>query len=225
MKSKTDNHPKVATASIPKTRRNKRKQSPGAGQKNDQPARVTKPMPNLPAQDPWERDSYASTALSTILNRSTHAAMARFTLGLSPAALAEAYFDWRIHLQSAPGKQLQLVEKAWRKWFRLMSYIGRCATNPDNENLCIDPLPQDRRFSGDAWQKWPYNALYQTFLLQQQWWSNATTGVPGVTRQHERELEFAARQLLDVLAPSNYLSTNPELIEKTKEEFGTNLVR
>jgi len=173
----------------------------------------------------WERDSYTATALAEILNRSTHAAMARFTMGLSPAALAEAYFDWLIHLASAPGKQLQLSEKAWRKWVRLATNAGRCAMKPGEAGRCIEPLPQDRRFEGDAWQSWPFNVLYQAFLFQQQWWHNATTGVPGVTFQHERELEFAARQLLDVFAPSNFLATNPEVLEKTQAEGGMNLVR
>ena len=201
-----------------------------AGKKNAgrQPAKA-KAKPKL-QPDPlppslWERDSYAATALAEILNRSTHAAMARFTMGLSPAALAGAYFDWLIHLTSAPGKQLQLGEKAWRKWVRLATYAGRCALKPDQAECCIEPLPQDRRFDGNAWQGWPFNILYQSFLFQQQWWHNATTGVPGVTSQHERELEFAARQLLDIYAPSNFLATNPEVLQKTQAEGGMNLVR
>src|SRR5690606_14941449 len=109
------------------------------------------------------------------------------TAGLSPAALAEAYFDWAAHLATAPGKQSQLVEKAFRKAVRLAHHLSKqmipngCGAEP-----CIEPLPQDRRFAGDAWQTWPYNFIYQSFLLQQQWWHNATTGVRGVTAQHER---------------------------------------
>jgi polyhydroxyalkanoate synthase len=61
--------------------------------------------------------------------------------------------------------------------------------------------------------------------MQQQWWHNPTTGVRGVSRHHECVLEFTCRQLLDVLAPSNFILTNPEILAKTLREAGQNLVR
>src|SRR3974377_2186921 len=71
---------------------------------------------------PFERDSYASTALGDVIDRSLNAAAARFTAGLSPAALAEAWFDWLVHLATAPGKRIQLLEKAVKKAARLVLY-------------------------------------------------------------------------------------------------------
>ena len=146
------------------------------------PTRVRAAMPPLAGgaatgQGGDGRDSYAVTAIADITDRSLHAAMARFTGGLSPSSLAHAYFDWLTHLAHAPGKRMQLIDKAVRKTVRFANYATRYALEGGKTPCCIEPLPQDRRFAGPAWQKWPYNFLYQAFLLQQQWWHNATTGV------------------------------------------------
>jgi polyhydroxyalkanoate synthase len=119
---------------------------------------------------------------------------------------------------------MQLINKAVRKSARLAHHVYQCAMQQGGEP-CIQPLSQDRRFNGEAWQQWPYNIVHQGFLLQQQWWHNATTGVRGVTKQHEDAVEFAARQILDVFAPSNFLLTNPELQQRTLRQGGMNLVR
>jgi polyhydroxyalkanoate synthase len=165
------------------------------------------------------------TALADVTDRSLHAAAARFSAGLSPSSLAQSYYDWLTHLFYSPGKRLQLVDKAIRKAVRFASYTSRYAFNASKTPCCIEPLPQDRRFAADEWQKWPYCLIYQAFLLQQQWWHNATTGVRGVSKRHEEMVEFGARQLLDMFSPSNFLLTNPEVLGCTIGTGGMNLVR
>ena len=73
------------------------------------------------------------------------------------------------------------TEKALRKWIRLGLYLAHSAVDRDAPPA-IDPLPGDRRFVAPAWRNWPYNLMCQSFLLSQQWWANATTGVPGLTK-------------------------------------------
>jgi polyhydroxyalkanoate synthase len=171
-----------------------------------------------------DRDSYAVTALADVSDRSLHAVMARLTAGLSPAAMAHAYLDWVTHLAYSPGKRLQLMDKAVRKVVRFGNYAWRWAMEGGKTQCCIEPLPQDRRFVGQDWQRWPYSFLYQAFLLNQQWWHNATTGVRGVSQRHQDMVEFAARQILDVVSPSNFLLTNPEILRQTLGKGGANLV-
>jgi polyhydroxyalkanoate synthase len=166
---------------------------------------------------------HAHITLEQALDKGLKAALARFTAGLSPFALAAAYNDWALHLAAAPGKRLELLEKAGKKAWCLVNHTCQCALHPDATEPCITPLPQDKRFQGESWQKWPYNVMYQGFLLNQQWWYNATTGVEGVTQQHENVVEFAARQMLDVFSPSNYALTNPEVLDKTIKTGGMNL--
>jgi polyhydroxyalkanoate synthase len=164
------------------------------------------------------------TALSDVTDRSLHAALARFTLGLSPAAIAAAYLDWLVHLIAAPGKRLQLVDKMARKAMRFSAYAWQQALHPGKTPPVIEPLPQDRRFAAEAWQQPPFNLLYQGFLLQQQWWHNATSDIRGVTQHHEDIVRFGIRQLLDVFSPSNFLPTNPELLQRTGETAGQNFL-
>ena len=177
------------------------------------------------APDPsFARDSYAATAFAEIVDRSLHSAIARFTAGLSPMALTAAYLDWASHLAFLPGKRFQLVEKAVKKALRIVNYAAHRTWSNDTAR-CIAPLPQDRRFDGPAWQRPPFDLVYQSFLLTQQWWHNATTGVRGVTQQHEDMVAFATRQWLDMFSPSNFLATNPEALQKTQENAGMNLLR
>lgn len=173
---------------------------------------------------PHNLDPIAQTQFADIADRSLHATIARFTGGLSPAAVAGAYLDWAVHLAAAPGKQIQLAQKATRKAIRLGNYAFRYASDGEGAQLGIEPLPQDRRFIGDGWKKWPFNVISQAFLMQQQWWHNATTDVRGVSRKHENMVQFGARQILDVAAPSNFPLTNPEIFWRTIGSGGFNLM-
>jgi len=172
-----------------------------------------------------EADADELTAFADVIDRSLHAAIAHFTGGLSPAAVTQAWLDWATHLTWAPGKRYQLMNKALRKTTRFGGYASRYALERGTTPPCIEPLPQDRRFDDPEWQKWPFNFLYQGFLFQQQWWHNTTTGVRGVSKQHEQMVEFMSRQILDVFAPSNFPLTNPLILSRTISTGGQNLVQ
>jgi hypothetical protein len=130
-------------------------------------------------RDLTDREADLPNALSS-MDKMIHTAISRFTLGVSPAALMMAYLDWLVHLSISPAKQLELVQKAVRKAVRFYVYALRCASDPGMQP-CIEPLPQDKRFGGEEWRRMPFNLMYQSFLLTQQWFHNATTGVPEST--------------------------------------------
>ena len=171
--------------------------------------------------------SRPSTSINT-LDRLIHAAEGRITSGISPTSLFLAYMDWAIHLANSPGKQGELIQKAFKKnerfWTFLSKKTGAIKCIEDDES-CITPLPQDKRFSSEAWKDLPFSLYVQSFLLTQQWWHNATNGVHGVSKHHEEVVSFVTRQLLDIVSPSNFLMTNPEVLKVTQQEGGMNLVR
>jgi len=189
----------------------------------DQVVAVPTPRPpELPS--PWAdtADDDEAEAHGFPADRLIHAWQAQFTGGLSPAALLEAFADWAIHLGSAPGKQADLVRKAFRKWVRFAYFASRAPFAPEIPPA-IEPLPDDRRFTGPDWQKLPFSLIWQGFLFTQQWWHNATTGIRGVDPRGAEIVHFTMRQLLDAVSPANFLLTNPEVLRVTVEQAGENL--
>nr|WP_298689077.1 alpha/beta fold hydrolase [uncultured Dongia sp.] len=185
-------------------------------------------LPNLAADlaaAPREHDALWGSIGGDTIDRQVHAALARLTFGISPASLYEAYSDWAMHLALSPGKQAHLVQKVVRKLLRFANYAQSCALKGPGAPPCIEPLPHDKRFQADSWANWPFNLTQQSFLLTQQWWHNATTEVPGVSQHHEDMVSFAARQLLDIFSPANFIATNPEVLSATVREGGANLQR
>ena len=160
----------------------------------------------------------------TPADRMVHALMGRFTGFLSPGSMALAWIDWLVHLSASPGKQQLLLEKAARKSIRLLMYLSRGVSHVES-TPCIQPLLQDKRFIGPQWQRWPFCLIYQSFLMQQQWWHNATTGIGGMSEHHQQLASFASRQLLDLVSPVNFVLTNPEVLHATWREAGQNLWR
>ena len=136
----------------------------------------------------------------------------------APATAAGALADWWVHLLASPAKQWELAQYGLEQWRR--AWGTDSAPSGD-----VRPMPQDRRFADPAWQAAPYRWFARSFLLQEQWWQRATTAVPGVTRHHEAMMSFAARQWLDMVAPSNFISLNPVVQRRTVQESGANLRR
>ena len=155
-------------------------------------------------------------------DRAFHATLARLCGGISPIALSLAYTDWLSHLAAAPQRQLEILQEAVRDARRLLEASQHFFAAGQGPWSLIKPQAQDRRFARPEWELPPFNLLAQAFLLGEQWWHDATTGVRGVSKPNEAIVEFSVRQMLDVLAPSNFAATNPEVLQKAFQSGGAN---
>src|SRR5439155_22666556 len=155
------------------------------------------------------------------LERTLSALFGPPTPALAPTTTLGAFMAWWSHLALSPAKQWDLAQLALQQALSAMQTGVRSSADP----WLVEPLPQDKRFNDPQWRQRPFAVLAQLFLLRQQWWQHATTGVPGVTRHHEEMVSFAARQWLDMFAPSNSVLANPAVLRRTLEEGGMNLLR
>ncbi len=180
-------------------------------------------LPRTPAPEPPPEKFLAEPVPLANYDRAIRAGVARASRGIAWPSLMAAWADWYRHLASAPGKQMELASKAQRKAAKFALYA--LESMQGETEPCIEPLPQDRRFVDPAWQQPPFNLIHQGFLLWQQWIWNATNRVAGVSRHHERMVTFTSRQMLDVMSPTNFIATNPEVLARTIETGGMNLAQ
>jgi len=85
-------------------------------------------------------------------------------------------------------------------------------TLPAGEALpeIVAPAPHDRRFRAPAWRTSPFHALVlQAYLLNAEYLSELASDVV-LPEAERRRLQFATRQYLDALAPTNFPATNPD---------------
>jgi polyhydroxyalkanoate synthase len=127
-------------------------------------------------------------------------------------------------LAAAPQQQMQIAQDAWRSAGQFFEAALHYFSPSQGPWSLIKPQPQDRRFIKPEWEIPPFNLLAQAFLLKEQWWQTATTGIRGVAPQNEAIVEFSVRQVLDMLAPSNFAATNPEVLQKAFRSGGENFL-
>lgn len=89
-----------------------------------------------------------------------------------------------------------------------------------------DPGPKDRRFSNPLWDSHPYfNFIKQQYLIASGSIEEALSKIEGLDPVDRRRLEMFSKQIIDMMAPTNFLATNPDALEKAVATEGESLVR
>ncbi|GHG90517.1 class I poly(R)-hydroxyalkanoic acid synthase [Pseudodonghicola xiamenensis] len=88
-----------------------------------------------------------------------------------------------------------------------------------------DPGPRDRRFANPLWDTHPYfNFIKQQYQINAEAIEQAVASVDTIDEIEKRRLKYFARQIVDLMSPTNYLATNPDALERALETEGQSLV-
>ncbi|MGO2398579.1 MAG: class I poly(R)-hydroxyalkanoic acid synthase [Halomonas sp.] len=116
--------------------------------------------------------------------------------------------------------QARLLQDQWLLWQQSMRALSGEQVTP-----LITPSKGDRRFKDDAWTQDPhYAAIMQQYLLFSQVVEELIESLEGMDDLQKRNLGFYARQLVNAMSPTNFVSTNPEVMRRTLQTRGQNLV-
>ncbi|MDF1854747.1 class I poly(R)-hydroxyalkanoic acid synthase [Pseudooceanicola sp.] len=88
-----------------------------------------------------------------------------------------------------------------------------------------DDGPEDPRFSNPLWRSNPYfNFVKQQYQLNAQAIGQAVQDSEGLDPLERKRLTYFANQIVDMMAPTNFLATNPDALEKAAATEGQSLI-
>ena len=150
---------------------------------------------------------------------------------MAPSEAADSvYSDMRESFEAAARSLMSNPNLLWQTQSRLMQdqwllwQQGVRAMAGEQVAPLVTPPKNDRRFKDEAWTTDPYYmAIMQQYLLFSQMVEELINDLD-VDPTLKRNLTFYARQLVNAMSPTNFVSTNPEVMRRTLETKGQNLV-
>jgi polyhydroxyalkanoate synthase len=147
------------------------------------------------------------------------------TKSLDPLNLGSAFFEMTARLMANPAKLMQAQFSFWQDYMTLWQNTARRMMGEAPAPVAA-PAPGDKRFKDDAWQQNEvFDFIKQSYLLSARWMQGLVKDVEGLDDKAAQKVDFYTRQFVDALAPSNFVLTNPEVLRKTAETGGENLLK
>ncbi|HEU5048124.1 MAG TPA: class I poly(R)-hydroxyalkanoic acid synthase [Rickettsiales bacterium] len=142
-----------------------------------------------------------------------------------PLHIGSAFAEWFTHIMNNPQKVVEIQMNLWQDTLNLWQHTMQKFLGEETAPV-IQPDSRDKRFKDTAWQESViFDFIKQSYLLTARWMQQSVSQAQEMDPQTLRKIDFYTRQFVDAMAPSNFLLTNPEVLKKTLETGGENIVR
>ena len=138
------------------------------------------------------------------------------TLPFDPLAIAQATSEFALGIAMKPAHLMEVQMAAAQQWGQF--WMGALAGKETEK-------PRDRRFAAPEWQDDSYyRAIRDAYLLASQQLREVVSLGEG-SESGTAMARFLLDQYLNAISPANFAATNPEVVKRTKETNGANLVQ
>ncbi len=146
-------------------------------------------------------------------------------VALDPLNIGGAFLEMTAKLLANPAQLVTAQMGYWHDVLTLWTHTTRRMMGVDTDPV-IESDPKDKRFADPAWkQNEVFDFIKQSYLLSARYINDVVTHVDGLPPKTAQKIDFYSRQFVNALSPSNFLLTNPEVLRKTAESGGDNLIR
>jgi polyhydroxyalkanoate synthase len=142
-----------------------------------------------------------------------------------PMHIGNAFLDMTTRLMTNPAKLMQAQIGFWQDYLTLWGNTAR--------RLMGEPAPaviaedqKDKRFKDEAWRdNEVFDFIRQSYLLSARYMQGLVHDAEGMDEKTAQKVDFYTRQFVDAMSPTNFALTNPEVLRRTAETGGENLLK
>jgi polyhydroxyalkanoate synthase len=128
--------------------------------------------------------------------------------------------------QGAPADPMALMTAGAQAWAKGLETWGKMLGGVTAAPPAGAKETKDRRFAAPEWRENPiFDAIRQTYLQLSDRLLGTVDEIEGVDDQTRHKLRFATRSFVDAMSPSNFALTNPQVLKRTLETRGENLLK
>ncbi len=144
---------------------------------------------------------------------------------LDPFNIRAAYVEFWNNFLSDPQSVVELQAEYAQKYMHLwqeswLKFMG------EESKPVIEADRGDRRWKAKEWQESAlFDFIKQSYLLTCDTMQRAVSETRGLKETDKKKLDFYTKFFADALSPSNFVLTNPEVLQETLKTGGENLVR
>ena len=144
---------------------------------------------------------------------------------IDPRTVAATFQEF---VQTATVDPAPIIKEQFKLWADLTLLWQKTATRflfDTPVEPVIEPAKQDKRFKNEAWSENPlFDYLKQHYLLMSRYFELSVRSIKGVDPHTHHKTQFYARQFINALSPTNFVATNPTVLQATTETRGENLI-
>jgi polyhydroxyalkanoate synthase len=142
-----------------------------------------------------------------------------------PAGIGQAFLQLTAKIIADPMSIAQAQLELWADHMTLWRRTTERLFDPTGKSD-RRPLATDRRFQHSAWtENILFDYIKQSYLISAEAILSAVSRINGLNPKTAHKVDFYTRQFVDAMSPSNFLATNPEVLQTTIETGGENLLR
>ncbi len=139
--------------------------------------------------------------------------------------ILRSFQDLAVKLAEDPIQLFNAQMSYWNDYWNLVQKSALHFFGQKNEAV-ITADKSDKRFRHTDWDENPlFNFIKQSYLLTSRAIRNTVQNIQGLDDRTQQRVEFYTSQYLDAMSPTNFIGTNPELLQKTIETRGENLLK